>query len=258
MRTSRNEQRQLLGSLLFLAAMLSGGVSGFQALSQRQKPQQARRTRLKAVDPSSVATILATTAQHQHLQLQADPALSALLATAIDFGSIQSIHPAATNAAAAAAKTTTTETIQQLLPSAGEAVQSQAKEALENGYKVMDASGFTRGGGSSLPGFAETNSLLAPHVSPYPMSGTVTGDYPMFELGDRLALSYWLLEYVQRLPYIAFAYVLVEFFFLRSDVDLYKEDVEDDPSGVLAETVSDTGVRVGLFLVLTLFTYVVF
>eukprot|EP00536_Pseudo-nitzschia_multiseries_P018250 jgi/Psemu1/228282/e_gw1.2303.8.1 len=204
------------------------------------------------IDPVGIHTILSTAHQTATGDLPISP-LSAILTTAIDFGSIQSIHPAATTAATAA-----TETIQQMIPSAGEALQGQAQQALDGGFKVMDASKFVHGGGAKLPGFTETASMLAPHITPYPQSGTVTGDYPQFELGDRLALAYYLLEYVQKLPYVAFAYVLVEFFFLRSGVDLYKEDIEDDPSGVLAETVSDTGVRVGIFFVMTLFVFTFF
>lgn len=255
MRSIQKAQRRLR-YIFFLAVVLTRGVLGFQLTSLPTKTRSINRqqSRLNAaiIDPVDIPAILTTTQQIVSGDLPISP-LAAILTTAIDFGSIQSIHPVVTTAATAA-----TETIQQILPSAGEAMQGQAQEALNSGWKLMDASKFVQGGGPSLPGFTETNSVLAPHVTPYPQSGTVTGDYPQFELGDRLAYAYYLLEYVQKLPYVAFGYVLLEFFFLRSDVDLYKEDVENDPSGVLAETISDTGVRVGLFLVLSVFIYVIF
>uniref|UniRef100_A0A7S4A9L8 Uncharacterized protein n=1 Tax=Pseudo-nitzschia australis TaxID=44445 RepID=A0A7S4A9L8_9STRA len=256
MRSIQKEQ-QRLRSLFFLAILLTPGILGFQSPSSPTKTRSTshQQSRLYAaiIDPVGITTILTAAQQTAAGDLPISP-LSAILATTVDFGSIQSIHPAATTAATAA-----TETIQQMLPGAGEALQGQVQEALNSGMNVMDASKFAHGGGASLPGFAETNSILAPHVTRYPQSGTITPDnFPQFELGDRLAYAYLLLEYVQKLPYVAFAYVLVEFFFLRSNVDLYKEDIEDDPSGVLAETVSDTGVRVGLFLVLAVITYVIF
>mmetsp|Transcript_25969 Transcript_25969/g.71254 ORF Transcript_25969/g.71254 Transcript_25969/m.71254 type:complete len:253 (+) Transcript_25969:262-1020(+) len=250
---SIQKEQQQMRYLFFLVAILSGSVAGFQIPTSQMQPRTAKRSqsRLNAaiLDPVDIPTILTTVQQTAAGELPTSP-LTVILTTAIDFGSIQSIHPAVTTAA--------TDTIQQMLPSAGEALQGQAQQAFDNGFKVMDATKFVHGGGASLPGFSETNSMLAPHVTPYPQSGTVTGEYPQFEVGDRLALAYYLLEYVQKLPYVAFAYVLVEFFFLRSGVDLYKEDIEDDPSGVLAETVSDTGVRVGLLVVLTFFVFIFF
>ena len=36
-----------------------------------------------------------------------------------------------------------------------------------------------------------------------------------------------------------------------------KEDVEEDPTGVLAETVSDTSVRLAIFFGLAIVTYVI-
>jgi hypothetical protein len=50
----------------------------------------------------------------------------------------------------------------------------------------------------------------------------------------------------------------VEFLFLRPNVDLYKEDVEDDPASALANSVKVTTVRLGAFAVVAIVTLVLF
>lgn len=249
--------RPSLLCFLFAVVVISvmfPSVSGFQSPASLLEFKTNTDTRLNAaiVDPSDFSAILAA-AQHG-ADLPIPSALSAILTTTIDFATgATSIHPAIQ-----AATSTSPETIQQLLPAAGDAVQAQAQQALTSGWKVLDATKFVHSGGAILPGFSETKSALAPHVIPYPMSGSITpSNFPQYEVGDRMSASYLLLQSFQKLPYIALAYAVVEFFFLRSDVDLYKEDVEDDPSGVLAETVSDTGVRVALFFVVALITYAI-
>ena len=47
---------------------------------------------------------------------------------------------------------------------------------------------------------------------------------------------------------------MVEFFILQPGIDLYKEDIEDNPSGVFAESVVVTGVRLGAFALIGLVT----
>ena len=149
-------------------------------------------------------------------------------------------------------------TIQQLAPSAGEAIQAQAQQALNSGYGVLDSTKMLHGGAAKLPGFSETNSIVAPHLLPGPSDEAVTmQEWPQGMFKARMEYATTMLRAIQKLPYVAFGYALIEFFFLRSDVDLYKEDVEEDPSGVLAETVSDTSVRLAIFFGLAVVTYVI-
>jgi len=150
--------------------------------------------------------------------------------------------------------------LQQIFPNGGEAFQTRSQEAISYGWNIMDGINIVKGGGASLPGFTETRSILAPHVIPGPAEESITtpGLVPepyMFKA--RLSYVSSLLRVIEQLPYVAFAYALVEFFFLRSDVDIYKEDVEDDPAGVLAESVSDVGVRIGIFFILAVITFVI-
>lgn len=164
---------------------------------------------------------------------------------------ISSIPPTAANVAASS-------TIQEIAPSASEAIQAQAQQAYNGGFNVLDATKMLHGGAAKLPGFHETNSVVAPHLLPGPSDEAVTlQEWPQTIFKARMEYATTMLRAIQKLPYVAFGYALIEFFFLRSDVDLYKEDVEEDPSGVLAETFSDTSVRFVIFFGLAVVTYVI-
>ena len=197
-----------------------------------------------------------TNAQHAG---EISTSLSALLASTIvapSADAIAQLHGAATATVlpikAAAASST------ELLPGAGDLVKAQAQQALEGGWKVLDATKFLHGGADSLPGFSETQSIVAPHLLPGPSDESVTlQEWPQNMFKARMEYASTMLKAIQKLPYVAFGYALVEFFFLRNDVDIYKEDVEDDPSGVFAETVSDTSVRFAIFFGLAVVTYVI-
>jgi hypothetical protein len=117
-----------------------------------------------------------------------------------------------------------------------------------NDIKPLDASMIVRGGDATFPGFATTKSILAPHVEE-----TVRPDSPTSFVA-RMKGAGAILPVIDKLPQVAFYYAFVEFFFLRRDVDLFKEEVEDDPTGVAAETVSDIAVRVGILFVIAMVT----
>ena len=219
-------------------------------------------TRLHAV-PVDVSAV-ATAAQHV-----IDPSISSLAAVLTSTiitpsaDALSHLQGAATATAmtvpvAKAAATTATANIQEMLPGAGDAIQAQAQQALSGGWKVMDATKFVHGGQASMPGFSETQSIVAPHLLPGPSDESVTmTEWPQNMFKARMEYAGTMLRAIQKLPYVAFAYALLEFFFLRSDVDIYKEDVEDDPSGVLVESVSDASVRFAIFFGLALVTYVI-
>ena len=190
--------------------------------------------------------------------------LSAILTSTIvtpSADAIAHLHGVAISTAipvAKAATATATATIQEVLPAAGDVIQAQTQQALDSGWKVIDASKFIHGGQASLPGFSETKSVIAPHLLPGPSDESVTmTEWPQNIFRARMEYVSTMLRAIQKLPYVAFGYVLIEFFFLRSDVDIYKEDLEDDPSGVFAETVSDASVRIAIFFGLAVATYVI-
>lgn len=119
---------------------------------------------------------------------------------------------------------------------------------------VLDGSKIVRQGGdaskaatataaATLPGFAETRSLLAPRAEEW-------DTFSQFRARIMLNANVNIPN-LDKVPIVVLCYGLVEFFLLRPNTnDLYKEDVEEDPVGVTIETVSDVAVRVGILFVL--------
>jgi hypothetical protein len=134
----------------------------------------------------------------------------------------------------------------ELLPEASEAVQKKAQAAMDTGMQILDEQKILGGGFSSFAGFEPTRSILAPHIEE-----TVSPDSPI-KFAARMRGAETILPVIDKLPFVAFYYALVEFFFLRPNVDLYKEEIEDDPIGVTAETISDIAVRVGFLFVIVM------
>ena len=62
-----------------------------------------------------------------------------------------------------------------------------------------------------------------------------------------------------KLPLAALAYVLVEFFFLRSGVDMYKSEIESESATALwADTLATTFVRLVAMSVIAIATLTIF
>ncbi|KAG7371951.1 hypothetical protein IV203_018093 [Nitzschia inconspicua] len=137
-----------------------------------------------------------------------------------------------------------------LLQQASEIIKSRARfdSNMHNDMRPLDGSQIVHGGDASFPGFVQTRSILAPHVEE-----TVRPDSPTSFVA-RMRGAGTILPVIDKLPFVAFYYALVEFFFLRPNVDLYKEEVEDDPAGVTAETISDVSVRVGILFIIAMIT----
>jgi hypothetical protein len=142
------------------------------------------------------------------------------------------------------------KSVQDMFPGASEYIQSKAQIILNKGGRLMDGEKILHGGDASFPGFMETKSILAPHAF-----DEYTRDSPA-QFAARASYSSMILPVIDKLPYVAFWYAVVEFFFLRPNLDVYKEDVEDDPVGVASETISDVGVRLGFFFILAMLTLV--
>lgn len=116
--------------------------------------------------------------------------------------------------------------------------------AAAKGWKLLDS---TRTQVETiLPGFAPTRGILPYH------------DRIPDETDESFAAQVdWAARYlnvIDKIPYAAFAYGLVEFFLLRPNLDLYKEDIEAEPTRTVMDTVTVTGVRVGVFAVIALVT----
>jgi hypothetical protein len=97
---------------------------------------------------------------------------------------------------------------------------------------------------SLLPGFQPTQGILSAH------DGRVPPEDSPEAFGNMVEWSANFLRVVDKLPYVAISYGLIDFFILRPNLDWYKEDVEEMPGRVMADTVRATAVRMGVFAVL--------
>ena len=143
----------------------------------------------------------------------------------------------------AAATTTTTRPVDQL----PEVAQAAAKK----GWYILDAAKMENGGGSVLPGFSKIGHILPTHADNIPEANMESFTAQVFTAAKFLPV-------LEKLPVAAFVYVLFDFFLLRPDVDLYKEDIEEEPFEVAAETAAVTGVRLATFAVIGFLTVVAF
>lgn len=147
------------------------------------------------------------------------------------------------------------ESINRQFPDASKELVSKMEKLVTNGCKtVIDPSKFPSTLGDPLPAPpSKMNPLLQPFV-PKPISVPELDESVLKVLNKD---TEQLLSIIEKLPFVVFCYIFIEFFFLRKNVDLYKEDIEDDAAGVFAESVSDLTVRMGIFFVLTIVTIIV-
>lgn len=134
-----------------------------------------------------------------------------------------------------------------IVPADGSAVESlpaNVQTAVSKGWHVLNGDNIKSQ--SLLPGFSPTRGILPQH-SPVPEETPET-----FAAQVEWAARY--MNVVDKLPYAALAYGMVEFFLLRPGIDRYKEDVEDEPARAFIETVKVTGVRLGVFFVIAIVT----
>lgn len=152
-------------------------------------------------------------------------------------------HSIAPNVKALAGPGAATTPVDQL----PEAAQIAAKK----GWYILDAAKMESGGGSVLPGFSKIGHILPSHADNIPEASMESFTAQVFASAKFLAVF-------EKLPMAAFVFVLIDFFLLRPNVDLYKEDIEEEPFEVAAETAAVTGVRLATFAVIGLLTVVAF
>lgn len=242
---------------LLLLIIFHQKSNGFQTISISTSIKS--RLYVSAIEPGDIPAILSTT------HIAANQIASVLTSNQHSIAHLHSIAPsieamkemgasyAGTNAAAGDAAS-----IQHVFPNAAEALQARFQTFNNAGWHIMDASKIFSGGGSTLPGFTKTGTLLGTHAAilgQEPISfPRVTPDFDSRIFEGKIDYMRSMLSVLEKLPYAAFLYVFIEFFFLRSDVDIYKEDIEDDSAGVFAESVSDLGVRMGIIAVVAIAT----
>jgi len=138
-----------------------------------------------------------------------------------------------------------TTTVQQ------ESLPQVANDALSNGWKIKDLTDSTIGANNNvLPGFRQIGGILPQHANV--PQGTEEG------FVKQVQWSANFLNVIDKIPYAAFSYAFVEFFFLRGGVDWYKEDIEEEGTAVFVEFASVTVVRLVAFTIISIITLAIF
>lgn len=140
---------------------------------------------------------------------------------------------------------------------AGKSIAPSAKALAEMGIAPTDLPANSVLDGAAihaqtlLPGFSPTRGILPGHVMGLPAETPET-------FAAQVEWSARFLNVIDQVPTIVFAYALVEFFLLRPNLDLYQEEIRDQPTQIMTGTVAVTGVRVGVFCVIAILTCTVF
>jgi hypothetical protein len=151
---------------------------------------------------------------------------------------------------------------------AGKSIAPSTKVLLEMGVDVSSKSDLRGAAGSLpimdgsmlkpaagvLPGFAPTHGIL-------PTSTLMTlpgGSGGGFETPDTALINtQWslsIVDVVDKLPQAVFLYALVDFFILKPNIDLYKEDIEAEPGTITLDWATGMLVRLATFGVIAAVT----
>ena len=140
---------------------------------------------------------------------------------------------------------------EQIVQQQHESWPTLAQMAVKDGVHVLDSAALqTQAAGSIFPGFTPTGGILSLHHA-VPLETPAS-------FAAQVEWSAGFLNVVDKLPEAAFAYALVEFFFLRPSIDRYTEDVELEPTRALTESIAVTGVRLGMFCLVAAVTTTIF
>jgi hypothetical protein len=245
------QQRWIEGSLLLC---LCQTALAFQPGNQIQRKQHHQGLRLQAfIDPTEIVSAASSHVSHPEI-----PALlSTLMSSALQpahghsnplFGppdhyleAGKSIVPSAKALLNMGVDSQTSNT----LPEASPAFQESVTAAVNKGWKLLNGANIRSGAEGHLPGFEDTQGILSARGVP--------ADSPeSFASEVKWAAGYF--NVMDKLPFVAFWYAMVEFFILRPGVDMYKEDIEDDPVGVTVDTVSVTAIRMAAIALISTVT----
>jgi hypothetical protein len=126
---------------------------------------------------------------------------------------------------------------------------AEVRAMAAKGWNVLDSSTIHQE--SVLPGFSPHRGILPTHDPRLPEETPES-------FAAQVAWAAQFLKVIDALPRAVFAYAAVEFFFLRPGIDTYQEDIQEDPTGIAAETIVVTGVRVAAFVVISVLVTVLF
>lgn len=121
-------------------------------------------------------------------------------------------------------------------------------EGAAGSFPVLDASKLSPV--PLLPGFSPTRGIL-PVATPMPVA---TPESAL--INAKWSLGF--IDVIDRLPEVVFVYALVEFTFLRPNLDLYLEDIEAERGAVAWDFLRVTAVRLAAFAVIAFLTNALF
>jgi hypothetical protein len=127
---------------------------------------------------------------------------------------------------------------------------------------VIDASHIHRYVDNVLPGFTPTGGILSSQqtnmnlfMDPSTTTTTTTSTTP--SVISFVVTIDWASKFINVIDALApavFWYALLEFFILRPNLDTYREEIEDDPTGIVTDTIVVTTVRLGIFCLIAMVT----
>jgi hypothetical protein len=108
-----------------------------------------------------------------------------------------------------------------------------------------------------LPGFTKTGSLLSQHI-PLGASSAESAPPAVVSFVASIDWASNFINVIDKLPMAVLVYAIIEFFLLRPNINTYKEDIEENPTGIFADTLAVTTVRVTMFCIVAIATVGVF
>ena len=105
-----------------------------------------------------------------------------------------------------------------------------------------------------LPGFTPTGGILSQHAS----LGDPSSPPAVVSFVASIDWASKFINVIDHLPIAVLVYVLIEFFVLRPNINTYKEDVDENPSAIVADTIAVTTIRVTMFCIVAITTLGVF
>jgi hypothetical protein len=238
--------------------MMAQKSFAFQTYNSNSATIRTRTTELRALVDPDMASTVSSDVTHPELHTL----LSTMLSTTNLQPAVGHSNPlfgppdpilAAGKSIAPSAKAlsdmgiTHAKTASDFAPDTSPAFQQTVASVMDKGWKVLNNANIMNGGAPSLPGFSETQGILPTHSLNVPAETPAS-----FAAEVQWAANYF--DVMDKLPYAAFWYCMVEFFILRPGIDFYKEDIEADPTGVLADTVAVAGVRVIAIAIISFLT----
>ncbi|CAB9510872.1 expressed unknown protein [Seminavis robusta] len=255
------QQSRPRGKVVLCLSMLASCALAFQPelVAQPLHPGSSSKTAraMAAIDPTEVANAVSSIHHHTADASTWDAFLSTMY-------SATNLHPAhghsnplfgppdpyisAGKSIAPNIKAFMTDTTTATVP---EQLPEIAKVAAQKGVTIVDASKFQAGGGDVLPGFHKMGGVFGRRTG-----AGAHGNLQVFQ--NQVANASKLQSMLNHMIFPAFAFLFVDFLFLRPDSNVYQEDIEEEPVDAIVDSVQAAGVRLGVFVAMSFFATMFF